>query len=95
MPTKSFTQGPWVIEGNDLFGKEDGYTVHVAEIHMNDDDNQFSRENAHLIATAPELYEMLAQTAEYFSDADGLEEDEYIYRQEVRAALAKARGEIV
>lgn len=49
--------------------------------------------NAHLIAAAPELYATLAQTAEYFSDADGLEEDEYIYRQNVRAALAKARGE--
>lgn len=53
------------------------------------------RKKKALEAAAPELYAMLAQTAEYFSDADGLEEDEYIYRQNVRAALAKARGETV
>lgn len=44
---------------------------------------------------APELYEMLRQTEERFDINKGIDEEEYIYRQEVRAALAKARGEQV
>lgn len=50
--------------------------------------------NANLIAAAPELYEALAETERYFSNADGLDEDEYYYRHRVMSALAKARGEL-
>ena len=49
--------------------------------------------NMHLIAAAPELYELLRQTEAMFDMHKGIDEEEFIYRQDVRAALSKARGE--
>lgn len=101
MADTKFTPGPWEACSREtyqsIYGK--GYERAICQVDSYSEGfgpNRAERDaNAHLIASAPELYAMLAQTAEYFSDADGLEEDEYIYRQNVRAALAKARGEVV
>jgi len=105
MADTKFTPGPYRV-GADMEsiclsrGTSDDYTSNgwakkLATVHWKQSwmTAEESLANANLFAAAPELYVMLAQTAEYFSDADGLEEDEYIYRQNVRAALAKARGE--
>lgn len=96
-------RGPWKLQAHDNYMREnsneppleivdcDGEVVACNTTYY---PTELDAKYAHLIAAAPELYAMLAQTAEYFIDADGLEEDEYIYRQNVRAALAKARGEV-
>lgn len=98
MSEAKFTKGPWEFgkERRWLFRdnlKHDGNFSSTTILKVDDDTFRPSDANANLIAAAPELYELLAQTAEYFSDADGIDEDEYIYRQNVRATLAKARGE--
>lgn len=92
MSDAKFTPGPWKY-GADSYGYFDFFDANGEGVINPSEWMAVSEPNIHLIAAAPELYEMLSQTAEYFSDADGLEVDEYIYRQNVRATLAKARGE--
>jgi len=99
MADTKFTPGPWELVSLSGYGNPFSVRMPYIADTAKPDQTHYGvqsirrREDAHLIAAAPELYAMLAQTAEYFSDADGLEEDEYIYRQNVRAALDKARGE--
>ena len=88
METK-FTKGPWVVSANKAFfdiGPEDknghnGLGEHVCIGVMFKDEA-----NAHLIAVAPEMYEMLESLRENYgaNDPTGIEIDKL---------LAKARGE--
>lgn len=73
--------------------KECHYEAEQFKSRMRKACEEMSKKKA-LEAAAPELYEALAETERYFSDADGLDEAEYDYRHRVRAALAKARGEV-
>lgn len=100
MSDTKFTPGPWELVSLSGYGNPFSVRMPYIADTAKPDQTHYGiqsirrREDANLVVAAPELYAMLAQTAEYFSDADGLEEDEYIYRQNVRAALAKARGEV-
>lgn len=85
MSEAKFTKGPW--DGKTVIVRGLNFISHA---HYRTDEGEA---NAHLIAAAPELYELLRQTEEMFDMHKGIDEDEYIYRQNVRAALAKARGE--
>lgn len=98
MSEAKFTKGPWRLGDKSHYGyfnigSENGFVV-IAEENYGAPYIDVSDEDAHLIAAAPELYEALAETERYFSDEDGLDEAEYDYRHRVRAALAKARGEL-
>lgn len=97
MSEEKFTKGPWewVKSNNDNWSS---YDLSPGILTKDTADgtpfgDEIDKANAHLIAAAPELYELLRQTEAMFDMHKGIEEDEYIYRQEVRAILAKARGE--
>lgn len=84
------TPGPW-----HLTGRDDGpgaYYMHIGAptsmmvlAHMNECHTQ-SRPNAHLIAAAPELYDILRRISSPFGREDASDE-------EINAVLTKARGE--
>jgi len=92
MPTEA-TPGPWfkfprLREG----GKNDGCLhvgpgSHSVAVILKDDAEEA---NAHLIAAAPELYDVVKELAET-DPHDGWAIEELLER--ARAALAKARGE--
>lgn len=94
-------RGPWLLRAHDNF--MDGDDLPPLEIIDCDGEviacntsyypTELDAKYAHLIAAAPELYELLRKTEEMFDMHKGIDEDEYIYRQEVRAILAKSRGE--
>ena len=99
MAETKFTPGPWELVSLSGYGNPFSLRMPYIADMAKPDQTHYGvqsirrREDAYLIAAAPELYEALEETERYFSDADGLDEDEYIYRHRVRAALAKARGE--
>ena len=106
---RKWSEGPWGITGPDEFGD---FTIHESEIPLaiaavcNGDIrglvNKTSEHvaNAHLIASAPELYEALEACLDelmtvYHSEFDGVWAATDFAKAEApyKAALAKARGE--
>lgn len=98
MADTKFTPGPWELVSLSGYGNPFSVRMPYVADTAKPDQTHYGvqsirrREDAYLIIAAPELYEALEETERYFSEADGIDEDEYIYRQRVRAALAKARG---
>lgn len=79
---KKFTPGPWKLQ---IFASDDHLYVHkngtwIAEIRNNVEENM---PDAHLIASAPDLYEALR----CFATGEGLPPG-----QTIEGILAKARG---
>ena len=84
----NFTKGPWVC----VHAGDDGYVVQVGKdidmvsgkglLFMNED-----KHNAHLIAAAPDMYEVLEDIVKNY-------ECEFHIDKMIRKVLAKARGEI-
>ncbi len=114
MKEAKFTNGNWeVVEASEHHGfyveDSSGYTVadlyfisKLSEASVNHGDNV--KANAHLIAAAPEMYEMLERFLPYSTfDIDGNEtlhggefkwnEDDDPMIDELKKLLAKARGE--
>lgn len=85
----NFTKAPWKIQGDGygligvLFRK--GYGVLVGH-----KDNE-SISNAHLIAAAPEMYEMLEKVLSEYKEMLGMSPE----AEDIERLLAKARGEHV
>lgn len=88
----NFTPGPWYVGDQDgyLWNIHDGKARTIAETGMgNDIYADHAEANAHLIATAPELYEALDELEAFVHN---LGYREYPSAAKARAALAKARG---
>ena len=93
MTKPKFTPGPWIVLENEItapkFIYPKGGDYHLAEV--------VSRQDAHLIATAPEMYEKIEQLI--YRIEDGLGPDEFdatpIQHEldELKSALKAARGE--
>ena len=93
----SHTPGPWEVYGPvDLdywiiYRYPNGYDQHVATAHWNHpEDYSVVLNNAHIIAAAPEMLEVLEALVSMVDSGD--------YRQEIldlaEAAIRKARGEV-
>ena len=82
MTEAKFTPGPWVVSGNATINKKPkGWIASVS--------NTDRKANAHLIAAAPDLYEVLEEARVFLVhlNATGSLIDQ------IDEALAKARGE--
>ena len=101
MNTK-FTKGEWIVyDKNDDWGNIRGEELVIGMSSYNEDytnhycshkitiesDEDESRANAHLIAAAPDMYEML----EMLVNGDSI--NDHSIEREVVTLLAKARGE--
>lgn len=99
MSDTKFTPGPWELVSLSGYGNPFSVRMPYIADTAKPDQTHYGiqsirrREDANLVVAAPELYKALEETERYFSEADGIDEDEYLYRQRVRAALARARGE--
>ncbi len=99
MAETKFTPGPWELVSLSGYGNPFSVRMPYIADTAKPDQTHYGiqsirrREDANLVVAAPELYKALEETERYFSEADGIDEDEYLYRQRVRTALAKARGE--
>lgn len=78
------TPGPWVNVGGWVDAEKGGIICSLRAVDMKDEAT--SDANAHLIAAAPELYEMLERISAPFGRED-------VSDEEIDAVLAKARGE--
>ena len=95
-----FTPAPWVVWGNDIGvidrsdSQSNGMMLQVAYSDMYNfgddigDDNATGKANAHLIAVAPEMYDLLATI-----ENDDNQVPQWLWGK-IQATLAKARGEI-
>lgn len=94
MSAPGFTKGPWSIADSsyDRSPGDEGprWDVHIP--HAQTIANVREEADAHLIASAPDLYEALDEIISYSGGADSALDDEYVMER-AHAALAKARGE--
>lgn len=97
MSNPKFTPGPWIAVSRGCFGGTHEADVHeCAKWDVDIDDGEFMRgnfrmEDAHLIATAPELYAALNRLIQSMDlDPKGGWSGAII---DAKNALAKARGE--
>lgn len=94
MSEVKFTSGEWIAREDECSCVGDFEVVANIE---DDGDYDLIAENiqcetdAHLIATAPEMYRMLELAMSYM-DGDSIEDFVYSY-QDIKQLLAKARGE--
>ena len=82
MTERKWTEGPWVVEDETLYGTEFGYTVPLMDLGFYAE-NERHDHDANLISAAPDLYEALEYVSKYA----------IWFPQFVYDALAKARGE--
>ncbi|QDP50503.1 MAG: hypothetical protein Unbinned6284contig1001_59 [Prokaryotic dsDNA virus sp.] len=102
MNTK-FTPGPWgMAESKNTLGdfvcnihQSDGaeYTPHYSDVAttITGEKESIQKANAHLIACAPDMYEML-KLAMSLMDGDSIEDFAYQY-QEIKSILNQVEGE--
>lgn len=100
MEKPGFTPGLWpltrtgdgkrYVVGDGLVGGPGGYEV--AEVYSDDCDPDEARANANLIAAAPELYEAVERALRHAQHL-GIDVEGSSYVKQLRAALAKARGQ--
>lgn len=90
MTETKFTPGPWFISKKFVVGPRDqedgqsyGMIVGVADVY-----GENRSADAHLIAAAPDLYEVVEAMARF----DGRNNNHHL-KNMAKAALAKARGE--
>lgn len=88
MSETKFTKGEWKVSGASISCKGSGYIAKALPVYM---DKQERTANAHLIAAAPEMYELLELAISYI-DGDSIEDFIYNYK-DIKKLLAKARGE--
>jgi hypothetical protein len=96
-----WTKGPWSLDetlkpmGGCLSRAVFASDTFVAEVLHDDEDDPVATANAHLIASAPELFEALEAYlfAEEIDDPAVRQSELAVARQDAHAALAKARGE--
>jgi hypothetical protein len=93
MSEAKFTKGDWKISDGYRVGVEvsfgDGF-FNIATCQIFNE----AKANAHLIASAPEMYRVIEQIVRW-QDSDGGELDEYMNNSNIafKMLLAKARGE--
>ena len=94
MTERKWTPGPWVADTTDpsdvvIWCANEEFVANVGGGRVQPASVAFDADahNAHLIAAAPDLYEAL-EACKVFCDSDGM-----VNGVNVRAALAKARGE--
>lgn len=99
----NFTEGPWAAfqnevggwevncrgEINDEIGRYSPTVCAMWNVTYTKLDNKLQEPNAHLIAAAPEMYEMLSA----ISDCIELGQTEALNAFDIDSLLAKARGE--
>lgn len=98
--TERFTPGPWTVEIDHIVGTNvpEIYSANVCVGEADSFDGPKSEDeriaNAHLIASAPELYSSLSELINNLcaTDEEGLFAHSDLYTNAVNA-LAKARGE--
>ena len=94
MDKPKFTQGPWKVDTteDELWGDDVWYRVEYHSVWANDEKiagDVSSKENAVLIAAAPEMYELLQSLV----NSPDLAEWWQINRRKMQKVLEKARGE--
>lgn len=104
METK-FTKGPWkafqnevgswevncrTSEGGDI-GRYSPTICSIWDVTYTELNNKLQKPNAHLIAAAPEMYEMLEEISHVLGH--NLSTNHKIYIKSISELLAKARGE--
>lgn len=90
MNEAKFTKGEWVARTEEFGGMQIAL-VYVSGGGFDVSGAPNAIANAHLIAAAPEMYEML-KLAISLMDGDSIEDFGYQY-QEIQTLLTKARGE--
>lgn len=98
MSAPQFTPGPWEINGSDhgFVIATEGHSLAAVWPESLRGRKFDAKANAFLIAAAPELYEALKWALENIQGM--IDEDDipsFVIRDQARAALAKARGELV
>lgn len=83
------TPGPWELRGTRLVTDKHGVII-AEKIGSNDGD---SESNARLIASAPELLELLERMVRAFNVKEIDPLVAFVTIEQARAAIAKARGE--
>ncbi len=92
--SEKFTPGPWKAKSNNpdnkfswlIYNKE--YSKWPIAVEM-------KKEDAHLIAAAPEMYEAIAQALSYLkSSIDEWQEGEEMLYEILKRALAKAKAKV-
>ena len=89
MTERKWTSGPWVVQDETLYGTDFGYTVPLMDLSFYAENERYE-DDAHLIASAPDLYEALELMCDLSETCD-VDWDEI---NEAREVLAKARGEV-
>ncbi len=99
---EKFTKGEWLVHvnpqrdeifiGMDSFNKDpyDYYTAHKVEISCVDEE---AIANAHLIAAAPKMYEILKVLSGFNCPYDYMNQDEIEALSSIEGLLKEARGE--
>lgn len=93
MTERKWTPGPWVYDEESQGEWGTNYSIQQYDNRLIDVAEMVgTKEDAHLIAAAPELYEALEA---FTDDSDCHDEAEWFEARlrDARAALAKARGE--
>ena len=101
METK-FTKGPWTYDGGEILSHDGGGIVEVGCGYIPDVPSQIGRShwehrpeeedeaNAHLIKSAPEMYEMLVRVKSMLIDDGGYGEE---FLDKISGILSDARGD--
>ena len=97
-----FTSGPWSADSpySTMFMVVDSQQQTIAEVQCGTDEygdylaNEKEQANAHLIAAAPEMYDVIIAMLEQFDAEETCHNEyDYIVIREAKKVLAKARGE--
>lgn len=98
MGAAKFTPGPWFASkhleplGGCLSRLVMAIDTAVAEVLFDDEDDPTAEANTHLIAAAPDLHEAVERALRHAENI-GIDSEGSSYVNQLRAALAKARGE--
>lgn len=91
MSEAKFTKGPWVTNGFSCVNAGDQTLCAMVNSSIATGDPTEDYANASLIATSPEMYEMLNEISESLLEAGGY--GNYALAKRIELLLAKARGE--
>jgi len=102
MSETKFTPGPWEVRLDDSTfgpkleihqeGAENRVPICERDLGFNDDVDEESKANAHLIAAAPEMYEAIEGLLNVISETRGEDARQAVIK--ANEVLAKARGDL-
>ena len=99
MSEAKFTKGEWGVDYDNCdHGGGEWYVIGNAKVEFSyratTEEREEAEANAHLIAAAPEMYDMITVMLEQFgNEEDCINEYDYVVIREAKKLLAKARGE--